>query len=157
MQYDDLPGAASTNIEARIQELREDGVEKELAFPNAVLALFHYPDKKLARTRVPDLQRIHRRIAGAVRRPLLRRRVDQLVGPARRPAHAGRAEVLGLKTFLMPLNPGKDDDGNLDRLLEHGDDARSGTRSKPPAFRSPTTSGKPRRSAPASSTASSSA
>ncbi|MDT5090383.1 MAG: hypothetical protein QOG47_3090, partial [Mycobacterium sp.] len=28
MQYDDLPGAASTNIEARIQELREDGVEK---------------------------------------------------------------------------------------------------------------------------------
>ena len=47
MQYDDLPGAASTNIEARIQELREDGVEKELAFPNAILALFHYPDKKL--------------------------------------------------------------------------------------------------------------
>ena len=35
MQYDDLPGAASTNIEARIQELHEDGVEKELAFPNA--------------------------------------------------------------------------------------------------------------------------
>ena len=28
MQYDDLPGAASTNIEARIQELREDGVDK---------------------------------------------------------------------------------------------------------------------------------
>ena len=47
MQYDDLPGAASTNIEARIQELHEDGVDKELAFPNAVLALFHYPDKKL--------------------------------------------------------------------------------------------------------------
>ncbi len=47
MQYDDLPGAASTNIDARIQELREDGVDKELAFPNAVLALFHYPDKKL--------------------------------------------------------------------------------------------------------------
>lgn len=47
MQYDDLPGAASTNIEARIQELHDDGVEKELAFPNAVLALFHYPDKQL--------------------------------------------------------------------------------------------------------------
>jgi hypothetical protein len=39
MQYDDLPGAVSTNIEARIQELHDDGVDKELAFPNAVLAL----------------------------------------------------------------------------------------------------------------------
>lgn len=47
MQYDDLPGAASTNIEARIQELHDDGVDKELAFPNAILALFHYPDKNL--------------------------------------------------------------------------------------------------------------
>ena len=47
MQYDDLAGAATNNIEARIQELREDGVDKELAFPNAVLALFHYPDKEL--------------------------------------------------------------------------------------------------------------
>ena len=47
MQYDDLAGAATNNIEARIQELREDGVDRELAFPNAVLALFHYPDKEL--------------------------------------------------------------------------------------------------------------
>jgi hypothetical protein len=47
MQYDDLAGAATNNIEARIQELHEDGVDKELAFPNAVLALFHYPDKEL--------------------------------------------------------------------------------------------------------------
>ncbi|MGB8387340.1 MAG: amidohydrolase, partial [Mycobacterium sp.] len=29
MQYDDLPGAASNNIEARVQELRDDGVDKE--------------------------------------------------------------------------------------------------------------------------------
>ena len=27
--------------------MREDGVDKELAFPNAILALFHYPDKEL--------------------------------------------------------------------------------------------------------------
>ena len=47
MQYDDLAGAASNNIEARIRELKEDGIDKELAFPNAVLALFHYPDKSL--------------------------------------------------------------------------------------------------------------
>ena len=35
MQYDDLPGAASTNIEARIQELHDDGVDKELAQPRS--------------------------------------------------------------------------------------------------------------------------
>src|SRR3954452_23617019 len=28
MQYDDLAGAATNNIEARVQELREDGVDK---------------------------------------------------------------------------------------------------------------------------------
>ena len=40
MQYDDLAGAATNNIEARIRELAEDGVDKELAFPNAVPPLF---------------------------------------------------------------------------------------------------------------------
>ena len=45
MQYDDLAGAATNNIDARIRQLKEDGIDKELAFPNAVLALFHYPDK----------------------------------------------------------------------------------------------------------------
>ena len=47
MQYDDMAGAATKDIEARIRELHEDGVDKELAFPNAVLALFHFPDKEI--------------------------------------------------------------------------------------------------------------
>lgn len=47
MQYDDLAGAATNDIEARIRQLAEDGIQKELAFPNAVLALFHYLDKAL--------------------------------------------------------------------------------------------------------------
>ena len=42
-----LASAATNNIEARIRELHEDGVDRELAFPNAVLALFHFPDKQL--------------------------------------------------------------------------------------------------------------
>ena len=106
MQYDDLAGAASTNIEARIQELREDGVDKELAFPNAVLALFHYPDKKLRETRLPHLQRVHRRAAGAFRRPLLRCRADQLVGSRGHPADAGRAEVVGAQDVPDAAEPG---------------------------------------------------
>ena len=47
MQYDDLAGAATDNIEARIRELREDGVDRELAFPNALLAMFGFPDKPM--------------------------------------------------------------------------------------------------------------
>ena len=112
MQYDDLPGAASTNIEARIQELREDGVDKELAFPNAILALFHYPDKKLRELAfriyneyIAELQERsdgHFYGAGLINwwdPQGTRRTLDEL-------------KSLGLKTFLMPLNPGKDDDGN---------------------------------------------
>jgi predicted TIM-barrel fold metal-dependent hydrolase len=122
MQYDDLAGAATNNIEARIQELAEDGVDRELAFPNAVLALFHYPDKEL-RERVfriynehmADLQERsngHFYGAGLINwwdPKGARRTLDEL-------------KSLGLKTFLMPINPGKDDDGNV---IDYGSTAMS--------------------------------
>ena len=38
MQYDDLAGASTNDVDARVRELAEDGVDRELAFPNAVLA-----------------------------------------------------------------------------------------------------------------------
>jgi predicted TIM-barrel fold metal-dependent hydrolase len=113
MQYDDLPGAASTNIEARIQELREDGVEKELAFPNAILALFHYPDKQL--------RELAFRIYNEYIAELQERSNGHFYGAGlinwwdAKGAKNTLAECksLGLKTFLLPLNPGKDDDGNV--------------------------------------------
>ena len=112
MQYDDLPGAASTNIEARIQELREDGVDKELAFPNAVLALFHYPDKKL--------RELAFRIYNEYIAEIQERSDGHFYGaglinwwdPEGTRRTLAELKSLGLKTFLMPLNPGKDDDGN---------------------------------------------
>jgi predicted TIM-barrel fold metal-dependent hydrolase len=113
MQYDDLAGASTTNIDARIREMREDGVDKELAFPNAVLALFHFPDKDL-RERVFRIYNEHmadlqERSGGHFYGVGLinwwdprgtRRTLDEL-------------KSLGLKTFLLPLNPGKDDEGNV--------------------------------------------
>jgi predicted TIM-barrel fold metal-dependent hydrolase len=113
MQYDDLPGAASTNIEARIQELHEDGVEKELAFPNAILALFHYPDK--------ELRELAFRIYNEYIADLQERSDGHFLGVGLinwwdpRGAQRTLAELksLGLKTFLLPLNPGNDDDGNM--------------------------------------------
>ncbi|MGB9223361.1 amidohydrolase family protein [Mycobacterium sp.] len=113
MQYDDLAGAASNNIEARIRELAEDGVDRELVFPNAVLALFHHPDKNV-RERVFRIYNEH--IADVQERSDGRCYGVGLINWwDRRGAHRTLSELksLGLKTFLMPLNPGNDDDGNL--------------------------------------------
>ncbi len=113
MQYDDLAGAVSTNIDARVRDLAEDGVDRELVFPNAVLALFHYPDKAL-RERIFRIYNEH--IAG------LQEASDGHcygVGLINwwdpRGARRNLAELksLGLKTFLMPLSPGNDDNGHV--------------------------------------------
>src|SRR4051812_32422401 len=47
MQYDPLDGATTHDIGARIRELESDGIQRELAFPNAMLALMHWPDKNV--------------------------------------------------------------------------------------------------------------
>ena len=113
MQYDDLAGAASNNIEARIRELKEDGIDKELAFPNAVLALFHYPDKSL-RERVFRIYNEH--IADLQERSNGHFYGVGLINwwdPKGTRSTLEELKALGLKTFLLPLNPGKDDDGNI--------------------------------------------
>jgi predicted TIM-barrel fold metal-dependent hydrolase len=120
MQYDDLPGAASTNISARIGELHDDGVDKELAFPNAILALFHYPDKAL------------RELAFRIYNEYMAELQEQSGGhfygaglinwwdPQGAKKTLAELKSLGLRTFLLPLNPGKDDDGNV---IDYGSEA----------------------------------
>jgi predicted TIM-barrel fold metal-dependent hydrolase len=113
MQYDDLEGAGSRNIEARIIELREDGVDKELAFPNAVLALFHYPDK--------EVRELAFRVYNEYMAELQERSDGHFYGaglinwwdPQGTRRTLSELKSLGLKTFLLPLNPGKDDEGNV--------------------------------------------
>ncbi len=113
MQYDDLAGAASNNIDARILQLAEDGIDKELAFPNAVLALFHYPDKSL-RERVFRIYNEH--IADLQERSKGHFYGVGLINwwdPKGTRSTLEELKSLGLKTFLLPLNPGKDDEGNI--------------------------------------------
>ncbi|ORW30485.1 amidohydrolase [Mycobacterium paraense] len=113
MQYDDLAGAVSSNIDARVRELAEDGVDKELVFPNAVLALFHYPDKDL-RERI---LRIYNEHIAAVQEASNGHcyGVGLINWWDARGTRRTLAELkaLGLKTFLMPLNPGNDDNGHV--------------------------------------------
>jgi predicted TIM-barrel fold metal-dependent hydrolase len=111
MQYDDLAGAATNNIDARVRELAEDGVDKELAFPNAVLALFHYPDKKI-RERIFRVYNEH--IADLQERSNGHSYGVGLINwwdPQGARRTLSELKSLGLKTFLMPISPGNDDDG----------------------------------------------
>jgi len=111
MQYDDLAGAATNNIDARVRELAEDGVDKELAFPNAVLALFHYPDKKI-RERIFRVYNEH--IADVQERSNGHSYGVGLINwwdPQGARRTLSELKSLGLKTFLMPISPGNDDDG----------------------------------------------
>ena len=136
MQYDDLAGAASNNIEARIRELKEDGIDKELAFPNAVLALFHYPDKAL-RERVFRIYNEHiADLQERQQRPLLRRRADQLVGPEGHPEHARRAEGAGAQDVPAAAESRQGRRRQHLRLRQHRTWTPSGTRSRRPGCRS---------------------
>ncbi|OMC21116.1 amidohydrolase family protein [Mycobacterium colombiense] len=111
MQYDDLAGAATNNVDARVRELAEDGVDKELAFPNAVLALFHHPDHEI-RERIFRVYNEH--IAGVQERSDGHCYGVGLINwwdPAGARRTLAELKALGLTTFLMPISPGNDRDG----------------------------------------------
>ena len=155
MQYDDLPGAATTNIEARIRSCTRTASTRSWRSPTRCWRFSTIPDKKL--------RELAFRIYNEYIAELQERSDGHFYGaglinwwdPKGTQRTLAELKSLGLKTFLMPLNPGKDDDGNSIDYCEHRDERRSGTRSRRPGCRSRTTSAKPRRRAHASSTASS--
>jgi predicted TIM-barrel fold metal-dependent hydrolase len=123
MQYDPLTGSNSGNIQGRLDELRSDGIERELAFPNALLALFHYPD--------PEVRELCFRIYNEHIAELQEQSNGRFYGVGLinwwEPKGARRtlAELksLGIRTFLMPLSPGKDVEGNP---IDYGSTAMDG-------------------------------
>jgi predicted TIM-barrel fold metal-dependent hydrolase len=108
-QYDPVPGSHSGDIDARLAALDSEGVTKELAFPNSILALFGWPDRevrelcfRIYNEHIAEVQeRSNHRIFGV---GLInwwdaegaRRTLSEL-------------KALGLRTFLLPLAPGKDE------------------------------------------------
>src|SRR6202050_800830 len=110
-QYDPVSGCTTGDVDARLAALASEGISRALAFPNSVLALFGWPDRevrelcfRIYNEHIAEVQeRSNNRIFGV---GLInwwdaegaRRTLRELKG-------------LGLKTFLMPLSPGKDDDG----------------------------------------------
>jgi predicted TIM-barrel fold metal-dependent hydrolase len=106
-QYDPLPGSNTAEVEARLAALDSEGVSKELAFPNSVLALFGWPDREIRelcfRIYNEHLSEVQERSKGRIFGVGLvnwwdsegtRRNLEEL-------------KALGLRTVLMPLHPGK--------------------------------------------------
>lgn len=110
-QYDPLPGSHSGDIDARLAALDSEGVGAELAFPNALLALLMWPDKEVRelcfRIYNEYLAGIQARSGGRIHGVGLINWWDA-PGTARSLAEL---QSLGLPTFLLPINPGKDHDG----------------------------------------------
>ena len=108
MQYDPLAGSHTGDVGARLAALDSEGVAKELAFPNSVLALFGWPDRevrercfRIYNEHIADVQeRSNGRIFG----------VGLINWWDADGTHRTLEELkaLGLKTFLLPLAPGKD-------------------------------------------------
>jgi predicted TIM-barrel fold metal-dependent hydrolase len=109
-QYDPLPGSHSGDVDARLHALDSEGVSKELAFPNAVLALFGWPDREVRelcfRIYNEHLAEVQERSGGRIYGVGLVNWWD--ADGARRTLEELKA--LGLRTFLLPLNPGKDEE-----------------------------------------------
>ncbi len=110
-QYDPLPGSSTGALEARMGQLEADGVMRELAFPNALMALLYYPDTEVrelcfrvyneyladlqeqARGRFYGVGLINWWDADGARRTL------------------AELKSFGVRTFVLPLKPGNGPDG----------------------------------------------
>jgi predicted TIM-barrel fold metal-dependent hydrolase len=107
-QYDPVPGSHSGDVDARLAALDSEGVDRELAFPNSVLALFGWPDREVReacfRVYNEHIAEVQERSGGRILGVGLINWWD--ADGARRTLTELKA--LGLRTFLMPLSPGKD-------------------------------------------------
>jgi predicted TIM-barrel fold metal-dependent hydrolase len=106
-QYDPLPGSHTGDVDARLAALDSEGIAKELAFPNAILSLFGWPDR--------EVRELCFRIYNEHMADVQERSGNRIFGVglvnwwdadgARRTL--GELKSLGLRTFLLPLQPGK--------------------------------------------------
>ena len=107
-QYDPVSGSHTGDVEARLAALDSEGVAKELAFPNSVLALFGWPDR--------EVRELCFRIYNEHIAQVQEKSKNRIFGvglinwwdPEGARRTLNELKSLGLKTFLMPLSPGKD-------------------------------------------------
>lgn len=111
MQYDPLPGSSTGDLDTRLAQLEADGVTRELAFPNALLALMGYPDK--------EIRELCFRIYNEYLAELQERSGGRFFGvglvnwwdPDGAKRTLDELGSLGVRTFWLPLKPGAGPDG----------------------------------------------
>jgi len=109
-QYDPIPGSHTGDVDARLAALDAEGVHRELAFPNSVLAVFGWPDREV---RELCFRLYNQHIA-----EVQERSGDRIYGvglinwwdPEGTERTLTELKALGLTTFLMPINPGRTED-----------------------------------------------
>ena len=110
-QYDPLPGSSTGQLDVRLEQLESDGVSRELAFPNALMALLYYPDTEVRelcfRVYNEYLADLQERSRGRFYGVGLINWWDP--GGARR--MLTELKSLGVHTFVLPLKPGSGPDG----------------------------------------------
>lgn len=110
VQFETMPGCSQ--IESRLKDMDAEGVDKEIAYGASVMALMHCPDLTV-REWVFELYNEH--LAAVQERAPGRFYGVGLINywdVDRVSASIDRLKALGLKTFMLPLNPGKDRDGD---------------------------------------------
>jgi predicted TIM-barrel fold metal-dependent hydrolase len=106
------PVVGGFDLDVRVEELRREGVDKEIVFPNLVLGLHYYA--------TPDIRSTCFRIYNEYLAELYDRAPGFFYGVGlvnqSEPENAAQAiaelKALGLKTYVLPLNPGKFPDGS---------------------------------------------
>lgn len=109
-QYDPIPGSHTGDVDARLAALDAEGVHRELAFPNSVLAVFGWPDREVRelcfRLYNQHIAEVQERSGGRIYGVGLINWWD----PAGTERTLTELKALGLTTFLMPINPGRTED-----------------------------------------------
>jgi predicted TIM-barrel fold metal-dependent hydrolase len=110
-QYDPLPGSSTRDLETRLEQLETDGVARELAFPNALLALMGYPDT--------EIREVCFRIYNEYLAELQEQSNGRFYGvglinwwdPEGARRTLAEMKTIGIRTFWLPLKPGMGVDG----------------------------------------------
>lgn len=110
--FERRPGCDAANVEARLADMDAEGVDRSLVFPNEILGTFFIPDHNLKEM---CFQIYNEHIAKWQARAPGRFYGVGLINwwdPAGTRRTLDQLKSLGIKTFLLPLNPMLGPDGN---------------------------------------------
>jgi predicted TIM-barrel fold metal-dependent hydrolase len=108
---EDRPGASASDMEARFEDLRTEGVEKEIAFPQSVQGFFNYPDFEVREWIFHGYNEYLGELDAKYLGKFFGVGIANIWDPARLEEAVRQIQSCGLKTFLLPITPGNNKHG----------------------------------------------